>query len=67
MSMQVHESMAVWDEHRWNEFESGLQGSLRNERRRLTAMQRLAEETRYAGARPVFWMSLAITVAIWMI
>ena len=72
-TLHLHEGMAVWDEDRWNEFAGGAYRSKGAVRRQVTAgaavtaMQRLAEETRYAGARPVYWISLAMTLAAWLI
>jgi hypothetical protein len=48
--------MAVWDEELWREFEARPTWT----RRESTAMQKLAQETAHAAARPVFWISLAL-------
>jgi hypothetical protein len=66
-TINVSDGMAVWDEQRWKEFEASLQRSLRSNRQPLTGMQKLAEEARYAGARPVYWISLGMALAVWMI
>jgi hypothetical protein len=55
--------MAVWDEELWREFEATLTGP----RRKRTARQRPAEETHYAGARPIFWISLAVIGLAWLL
>jgi hypothetical protein len=58
-ALELADSMAVWDEEQWKEFEGGVTRLRRNR----TAMQKLAEAARYAGVRPVFWISLAMVVS----
>ena len=52
--------MAVWDEELWREFEA--EARMTWTRREPTAMQKLAQETAHAAARPVFWISLVLIV-----